>query len=530
MAIRQIKPGENITSLWDQVTDERSEFRLFDITGKAISFRSDAEVAESLYMFYNDVNVAEDAILFPDELLTNKKKVPFRKIRNGVSSIEDGVLPSTARHVAKGLEAINRGKDPTKAIRAAKDHEEDLIWGLPEVWRTGLVQAKRERPSSERRALLERTGLVNAHKSLTFDRRMDIADTMEMMERDRSFSFKESFHDGDLEPGYNKKYKLVQERLHAMLRTPHAGSTDWVWFLAEILDWLELRGDYDDYIQDPQTPWPHSFIVRDLVEAFAMTAMFFPESGKAKLFREKEFWKEWKDFYEKKTDTYWADVYPLEWSMTVRPIIAHLYQAGVIAPAYIQNHPQVVLGMATASKEPHRPDERDLFVNYEDQYGNFPMKFPPFFVHPSKWPQIIPTAEKFAAKHRNARFALLRLWSAPHYYPLMVGPFNRQNTSFLDSLGRSWEWKFVPKDMPGSDYSAHHTAGKRLEELRSVLGDRVVNRGDLVLVMGEDANDLLKYCTAVVFAIQTKPWLREVDLWKSFINVNIEFLRELDSH
>ncbi|KAM0547479.1 hypothetical protein ACHAPJ_010352 [Fusarium lateritium] len=216
--------------------------------------------------------------------------------------------------------------------------------------------------------------------------------------------------------------------------------------------------------------------------------------------------------------------------MTVRPIVAHLYQAGVIAPAYVQNHPQVVLGMATAGKESHRPDERDLFISYEDQYGNFPMKFPPFFVHPSKWPQIIPTAEKFATKHQNARFALLRLWSAPHYYPLMVGPFNRQNTSFLDSLGPSWEWKFVPKDMLGSEYRAHHTAGKRLEELREVPGNRVINRADLILVMGEDADDLLKYCTAVVFAIQTKPWLREVDLWKSFINVDLEFIRDLNSH
>ncbi|KAM0547480.1 hypothetical protein ACHAPJ_010353 [Fusarium lateritium] len=228
MATRQLKPGENITSLWDTVIDERSKFRLFDITGKSVTFRSDAKIAESPYMFYDDVNAAEDAILFPDELLTNKKK-------------------------------------------------------------------------------------INAHKSLAFDRRMDVADPMEMMERDRSFSFKE---------------------------TPHAGPTDWVWFLAEILDWFELRGDYDDYIQDPQAPWPYSFIVQDLVQAFAMTAMFFPESNKTKLvtmfinsvqceefrksglfdqkersktrpdrgtrtsykFCEKEFWKEWKDFYEKKTE------------------------------------------------------------------------------------------------------------------------------------------------------------------------------------------------------------------------------------
>lgn len=95
--------------------------------------------------------------------------------------------------------------------------------------------------------------------------------------------FKESFHAGDLEPGYNTKYNLLQETLRAMLKTTHVGSTDWIFFIAEILEWLELRGDYDDYVQDLQYPWPHSFIVQDIVQAFAMVAMFFPNSDVAKL-------------------------------------------------------------------------------------------------------------------------------------------------------------------------------------------------------------------------------------------------------
>ncbi|KAG4288521.1 hypothetical protein FPRO06_06173 [Fusarium proliferatum] len=84
------------------------------------------------------------------------------------------------------------------------------------------------------------------------------------------------------------------------------------------------------------------------------------------------------------TERYFGDVYPMDWSLTVRPIIAHLYQAGVIAPAYMQNHPEVVLGIATANTEPHRPTKLDLFINYQDQYGNFPMTYPPTFVNPSK--------------------------------------------------------------------------------------------------------------------------------------------------
>lgn len=146
-----------------------------------------------------------------------------------------------------------------------------------------------------------------------------------------------------------------------MLKTVHKGPTDWVFFLAEILDWLELRGDYDDYVQDPAYPWPHSFIVQDLVRAFAAVAMFFPEPDAAKQitmflnskqckdfknsllfdpkersktrpdrrtrtsykFRDKKFWNEWNDFLKTNSKSYFADVYPLDWSIAIRPIIAH---------------------------------------------------------------------------------------------------------------------------------------------------------------------------------------------------------------
>jgi hypothetical protein len=178
--------------------------------------------------------------------------------------------------------------------------------------------------------------------------------------------------------------------------------------------------------------------------------------------------------------------------------------------------------------EPHRPDKLDLFICYEDPYNRFAPQFPPNFAGPDKWPKLLPRAEAFASKHQNARFALLRLWSAPHFYPLMVGLQNRQGNSFLDSVGRPFEWKFVNKDMPGSEFSIHLTVSSRLDVLKPQFGDRVVSRGDLILVMGEDAVDLMKYCTAVTFALQTKPWLREVDLWKSYINVELGLLQELD--
>ncbi|KAF5618382.1 delta14-sterol reductase [Fusarium sp. NRRL 52700] len=255
MRTRQIKPGEDLKSLWDTIADERSEFRLFDVSNKKVTMRKDTELAESPCMFYNKANEVEDAILFPGELTSERKSFAFREIRNGVASIEDGILPSTARHYVKGLEAINKGKDSMKAMRMAKHDDQDTIWGLPKIWETALLQARGDKLKKSQKALLQRTGLLNAYKTLSYDRRLEESDPMEMMEQDRAFSFRESFHAGDLEPGYNAKYNLLQETLRAMLKTPH----------------------------DPQYPWPHSFIMQVIVQAFAMIAMFFPNSDVAKL-------------------------------------------------------------------------------------------------------------------------------------------------------------------------------------------------------------------------------------------------------
>jgi hypothetical protein len=147
-----------------------------------------------------------------------------------------------------------------------------------------------------------------------------------------------------------------------MLGTSHTGSMAWIYYMCEILHWLGIRADDDpDYPEDPHAAWPHSFIVQDLVQAFAMMAMFFPELEVTSLvtmfiksrqcdefrqsglfdakersktrpdrrsrtsfkFRDKDFWKEWEAFYKKDSDAFYADVYPMEWSLTVRPIIAH---------------------------------------------------------------------------------------------------------------------------------------------------------------------------------------------------------------
>ena len=158
-------------------------------------------------------------------------------------------------------------------------------------------------------------------------------------------------------------------------------------------------------------------------------------------------------------------------------------------------------------------------------------------------------AARFTAQHPRARFTLLRLCSAPHFYPFMLGMDNRDSTSFTDCCGRTFEWKFVPKDMPYSEKSCHYNLAARFKPYQVFFRggsaqseggfpgkprrgeiERVAVRKDKVLVMGADEEECLKYTTAAIFCMQTKAWRVEVDLAESFGNVDLAFLEGLDPY
>ncbi|CAG1962744.1 unnamed protein product [Fusarium graminearum] len=457
---RQIKPGEHVESIWDAVMDERSIVKMIDVAGPHIIVHDDDDVEESLYMFYNEGNEAEDAVLFPDE--STRKNFAFREISNGARQI--------CQFVTSG--------------------------------------------------------------------------------------YKQSLHAGDLEPGCSAKYDLLQKTLQAMLQTTHSGPTDWVLYIASILDWLNVRGDYkpEEYTMDGPAPWPHSFIVQDLVEAFVTMAMFFPglevtkfviefvnssqceefrnsgvfdieERNKARpdrrtgagyTFREKEFWNEWNEFYnDDEEDEFWPERYLMEWSLTVRPTLAHFYKAGVITPPQPKRSLIDLASSISSSTTRNNTQESAKSIHL--------LRHPRNGQKSSRTPSPLPVLTQLHASpscvpgpHRTTTF--------------MCDGTDRYSTTFLDSRNRSWAWRFVPKNMTASEYSPHETIKRRLGYLKHQFGSRVINRGDLILVMGEDEDDLFKYCITVTLAIQTKPWMWEIDLWKSFINVDMDFIERMEEH
>ncbi|KAF2744666.1 hypothetical protein M011DRAFT_470254 [Sporormia fimetaria CBS 119925] len=215
--------------------------------------------------------------------------------------------------------------------------------------------------------------------------------------------------------------------------------------------------------------------------------------------------------------------YPCEWDKAVRPKLARLYKAGIICNSYSDG----AAGTAIAHAEPGR--DLDLYMDYRLGLGHITRL--PHLVDPRDFsgPKLLGRAQNFTRQHPDARFAVLRTWSSEHFYPLMLGYENRLNMSFLDGRGRAWEWKFIPKDMPFSEWSIHEQLRLRIKPFEGFFGDRVVVAMDMFLVMGRDAEECRMLAAATTFAAQTEPWRMEIDFWRSFVGVDVGFLEGLDA-
>ena len=115
------------------------------------------------------------------------------------------------------------------------------------------------------------------------------------------------------------------------------------------------------------------------------------------------------------------------------------------------------------------------------------------------------------------------MWSAPHFYPMNA----REGDRFLDDRGRFWEWKYIPKDIPMSEWSIHKSMTMTLGQYEDMWKGQVVVARDLFLVMGKNADDCRRLSEGVTWAVQKKPSRCEIDFWRSFVNVDADFLEGL---
>jgi hypothetical protein len=172
--------------------------------------------------------------------------------------------------------------------------------------------------------------------------------------------YKESFHLGDLEPGAREKYVESMKIITGLQKARTAGParTDWTWFCLDILDQLRLQAWYDKYDENNPAALPHRYLAQDITQAFVTMALFFPNVEVTKLVKDFLYSEEGSQF--KNSDIFdpvtrsqripdrrsrtsqslrpegffeqleeletgeglMVDRYPMDWSKTVRPIIA----------------------------------------------------------------------------------------------------------------------------------------------------------------------------------------------------------------
>ncbi|KAL1606580.1 hypothetical protein SLS60_003985 [Paraconiothyrium brasiliense] len=370
------------------------------------------------------------------------------------------------------------------------------------------------------------------------------ADFMGMLDREKSKVFKHSWHQGDL--SHNAMRKEVHWR-----------------FMASVMDDIVMtslnRGPFElcKFMNMASLFTQERRIVDDAFNAYAAVALFFDtetflNSEKGNMFKDsnlldqaerakhipdrrthksnktmpKSFWEEWDRLRRdnnREVDDNTYDIMPLEWRKAMRPVIIRLFKAGIIHNSYAEGAD----GFATAAAEPGRP--LDLYIDWR---MNMPRaQVLSHLVDPTPFDRayLLDIARKFKEKHPSACFSALRMWSAPHFYPLMLGIDKRKMVAFLDDRERLWEFKFIPKDMPYSEWSVHQQLSLRLEPWRKMLKkEKVIVARDLILVMGEDRGECRRLSEGVTWAVTTKPWRLEIDFWRSFVGVDLKFLEELD--
>lgn len=381
---------------------------------------------------------------------------------------DDGSDWESDEEYAEGvIEELSEAAGVTIRGRWVDDHSEkeplwqDMVMAL-ELWEDPSLSAFREtkavgnRPPKQRPTIMTPRGEIEDMKE-----EWDL-----FIDRTRASSFKEAWHKADLESGAQDRYAETQKILKAYVEFFAKGTkSSWAPSMLERQFMLMLLLEIH--------PSVHRRIKRDMTFANALVTFFFQQDNpffsseeglpwkNSALFNQAERakhvpdvrsshsnrtrpasqWEEWDKIRQSVMKSgngalLWAsDKYPQEWKYITRPTIAHLYRHGLLAPRYKPEYS----GCAVCLEEPERPDKPELYFDFREDAQEMKPRQPmqdPLAVTP-----LLETARDYASKNPDAYFSVIRIWSAPHFWPLMLGYDNRDGTSFADDTGRTWECK-----------------------------------------------------------------------------------------
>ncbi|OQV00840.1 hypothetical protein CLAIMM_06285 [Cladophialophora immunda] len=571
---RDIREGESAQSIWDEIrNDSRFEWR---------TPKGDVYTEMPKHLAYGEADALEDEILFPEDFSSSSSKQRFKPIENSLTMFESGRMQDfvTKQFIQRGdfsdeesddmdMEYIEEeDTDETDASQQGGAGEEDQIPSsrdhpvgdeleyLEEYHKDAARPSEHEGDESSRELLSNIFSHVATSRKIldSFGPGPNVEDLdleeeyLMYIDMYKSKVFKEAWHGCDLEPG-------ARDSWNDYISIRYDAEKDLVLFdeacflSAQVLKHLEYH---------PET---HPRVMNDVRRACAAVLLF---SSKASSFLGGRYGDKHKDsklldqkgrseqlptrrscysskyrdgsFYKAFDEAVQAsrtkvsqtlyDELPAEWDICIRPKLAQLFKHGVICVSYTPE--ECIPGRAFAAKEHGRP--LDLFIDYRPTVNGTRLTKHMVSPYAITIESLRENARQFATSRPEARFALLRLWSTPYFYPFMIALWNRPSHAFTDAIGRAWEWKFMPTDMPYSEHSVHYNMTERFNPFMAKFehGNRLKIRKDVVLVMGENEEQLLKLASAATFIVQTRPWRLEIDFCKSFVNIDIEFLNGLD--
>lgn len=567
---KDIPPGQedHFVSVWGQLTSSETKMKLWDIELDGDKSHDRADQAPPEWK-YTDADRLEDAVLFPWDKpsLSSESADPTAETEPGLTHGEThnrNMAPDIARFVydldtdeelsdidSDGLresdessiedEVTEEGSDSSSESALQPEEKKEVFEAIAD-WHQISGQGPE---GSFFRSKMEEMPTV-------------VEDFRVFLDRNRATYFKRIWHNSDMEPGAGDRWTEYQHLVTAyrQWRDPEDAvkKTVSTKSLANVFRTLAHLGHGKD---------THHRVVRDMRQSDLLVSLFFDQdpsflsSEDAASFRDSlllnqqarsaqfpdirshhsnktrpaEYWQEWDDLHtisEPNGQIITHADCPTRWSLTLQPTIARLYKEGVICPAYSV----AASGPAVCLTEPNREEKPDLYFDWRHAIKK--VHLPRELHDPTRVKPLVEQAldiisNKKFLRPEKARFTVLKIWSAPHFWPLMLGVDNRENTSFVDLTGRIWEWMCIPKDMPASEWIIHHIFRMRITPYEDAyFHGKVLLRRDVVLVVGENEKECRELTTAAVFAIQTRPWRLEVDPWKSWWNVDLPFLEGLN--
>lgn len=209
LRVRQIKPGEEAESLFDELAGPNAQFWVNTSDGKSIRTSEEVVPGVGPYFYYNDTDAAEDAVIFDEESLQGlPEDMPFVEITNPMLQLENARLPLTLLNkTVKKIEdrlppalgkALGLIKDmapleaPSSSVLTPDDKEyvpgsEQFPFSLPPIWQQAHELLGNTFLSLERTRLLEKLDFASVKFTLTPDQLSRLAHSQEIMERDRAY-------------------------------------------------------------------------------------------------------------------------------------------------------------------------------------------------------------------------------------------------------------------------------------------------------------------------------------------------------